>query len=52
MSPNPRNRTADTDRNSIELDEALEQKIRKLNALDDTLYRTVRNLLEPHQAAW
>jgi hypothetical protein len=31
MSPNPRNRTADTDRNSIELDDALEQEIRKLS---------------------
>lgn len=52
VSTQHRNRTVDTELNSIELDEALEREIRELNALDDALYRTVRNLLEPHQAAW
>ena len=52
VSTEYRNRTVDTELNAIELDEALTQEIRELNALDDALYWMVRKLLEPHQAEW
>jgi Sulfotransferase family len=46
------NETISTDRNAIELSDAVREEIVARNAIDDALYRAVREILEPQCEAW
>ena len=46
------NETISTDRNAIELSDAMREEILARNAIDDALYRAVREILEPQCEAW
>ena len=46
------NETISTDRNAIELSDAVHEEILARNAIDDALYRAVREILEPQCEAW
>jgi hypothetical protein len=46
------NETMSTDLNAIEVTEAVREEILARNAIDDALYRAVREILEPQCEAW